>query len=736
MNNKPKDDNSILKMSAEVQDLYLNCKLEYKEIIKNIFTSDLDEEIKDLNRPLPPYAKGSLDKPFMSGGMPKPKKARELVNAIMSGNYRFAEIEGGVRGGKDIWGLFGWYKYLMNCPDRVHLALGSSLEHVLRTVLMSNGFGLYFLIPHGIFVRESINGAVRGVYKFLDNFGLEKQILFYGNEKENDKNKYQGFTIGSTYVNETLNQNVGGLLEANNRMASVRQPLMIMTQNPRGKAHPFYTKFESQRITSIRNIEKMEYVRDNFKKIFIQFENKLLKDRDKEKIAILKNYYNKYSVTDIKELHTDIQLELNSIMIDINYYFDKIIRNKSVQDFAPYVVFSKEDYDNYNLEKDELTEKLSNCNQEEAEIIEDNLKKLKIKLYEKYNDEYLLNKSMKKVVSFFRGNDNYNNVVNAYDFYYSHYTVEDNLSMTEMDINDFMNTYAKGTSVYEQSVMGMRRSTDSAVYSMFTDENIMHDFDPDDFIKKNICLEKYGSQETERVMALDKGLNHPNGIIDCEIDFERGIVYQLQESLLDVKKSDVENKGLETIYLDVLRIIRQRRNRKMPIAILIDPSAIETYIYLRDKGLPVVKANNSIFKQRGEDNTESNQTQDKDLIGIPLVQTAIAKLKYFVHESCYYTIEQIGSYEAPFDEKSGKEKVKKVNDDLVDPLRYLFNYYIRMGMWEGEKTVQRDESGQDSKRDLAQQVADIFNCGIESPKTSNSTGYEGFFGEGGSSFWG
>jgi hypothetical protein len=244
-------------------------------------------------------------------------------------------------------------------------------------------------------------------------------------------------------------------------------------------------------------------------------------------------------------------------------------------------------------------------------------------------------------------------------------------------------------------------------------------------------------------MALDKGLNHPNGIIDCEVDFERGIVYQLAESLLDVKKADVENLGLETIYLDVLRIIRGRRNREMPIAILIDPSAIETYKYLQRMGLPVIKANNSVFKQRGEDSTESNQTQDKDLIGIPLVQTAIAKLKYRVHESCYYTIEQIGSYEAPFDEKSGKEKVKKVNDDLVDPLRYLFNYYIRMNMWEGEKedandktSVQVNEGTKDSSRDLATRVSEIFNGKLEGLEEVNPPGNSEFFGRNQINFWG
>ncbi len=734
----------ITDLPNDIQDLYLNSTHEYKEIIKNIFTSKIGEEVKDLNRPIPPYAKGSLTKPFMQGGMPRQKKPRLLVKAIMSGNYRFVEVEGGVRGGKDIWGLFGWYKYLMNCPDRVHLALGSSLEHVLRTVLMSNGFGLYYLIPHGIFVRESINGAVRGVYKFLDNYGLEKQILFYGNEKENDKNKYQGFTIGSVYVNETLNQVVGGLLEANNRMASVRQPLMIMTQNPRGKAHPFYTKFESQRITSVRNIEKMEYVRDNYKEMFLAYEKQLLKDKDKEKRTIIKSYFNRYSVSNISDLQTDIQLEFNNTMVNINYHFDKIIRNQSVQDFAPYLVFSKEDYDNFKLEEAEIIKIIENNQEDETlEQAQDELYKLKNKLYDKYNNEYLLNKSMKKIVSFDRGLENPNKVINAYDFYYTHFTVDDNLSMTEMDKNDFKNTYAKGTSVFEQSVMGMRRSTDSAVYSMFTDENIMRGFEPNDFTELKLYQTMFGSEEVFRVIALDKGLNHPNGIVDVDIDFQNGIVYQLAESLLDVKKHDVANLGLETIYQDLLRIIRERWNRKMPIAILVDPSAIETYLYLQRMGLPVIKANNSVFKQRGEDNTEANQIQDKDLIGIPLVQTAIAKLKYRVHESCTYTIEQIGSYEAPFDENSGKDKVKKVNDDLVDPLRYIFNYYIRMSMWKGDgeedvenkQLVRGNEIEENSQWDLARKAAEILNG--ESPGTQrvNTISNQDFFG-GLNNFWG
>jgi len=123
----------------------------------------------------------------------------------------------------------------MTCKEKQHLAIGSSLEHVLRTVLMSHGFGLWNNIPHGRFIRESVSGAQRGVYKFQDIYGREKEILFYGNEKENDGNKFQGFTLGSVYVNETLNQHIKGLDQALSRIGTSSAPLFIMTQNPEGQ---------------------------------------------------------------------------------------------------------------------------------------------------------------------------------------------------------------------------------------------------------------------------------------------------------------------------------------------------------------------------------------------------------------------------------------------------------------------------------------------------------------------
>ena len=676
----------ITKLDDLIQDLYMNSSSQDKEIIENIFNENV-LEYSSSDRPIPKYAEGTLDAHFLQGGMPLQEKSRDLVNAILSGNYSTIEIEGSVRGSKDVIALFAWSKVLQVHPERVHLALGSSLEHVLRTVLLANGFGLFYTIPHGVFVRETINGAQRGVYKFLDNYGIEKQILFYGNEKENDKNKFQGFTIGTVYVNETLNQHINGLNESENRMASVRQPTMIMTQNPKGKGHRFYVEFERPKLIQMPMIELIEHIRDNFKGAFIELEQKHLKDRDKEKRLLIKTYFKKFSVDNISDLPTKKQIALNEDLLDINYKYDGIIRSYTVQDFYK------------DIEK----------------------------------GHYLFNKSMKKIVNYVRGGNNPNGIYNAYDFYYAHYTVDDNLAMTEMQRNDFKNKRAKGTSSYEQEVLGLRRSTDGAVYTMFSEDNIFGgDINDFDYTK------------TERVIVIDKGLNHNNGLIDGEVDFETGTFWQLQESLLDVKAEDVTDEGLETIYLDLLRVIRSRRNRNMPMAVIVDISAVELKTYLKQRNIPVKDAVNNVWSLRGE-KEDSHKLQDKDLIGIPFVQTAIAKKKYMVHESNIYTIEQMTSYEAPFDPKTGKNKVNKMNDEFPDCVRYLFNTLIRMAMWEGDETdgsnekendttrVPTDEERERSQRDFYKKTADqIIEAFNQEGHEELSNGFGDFGGEG---FW-
>ena len=73
---------------------------------------------------------------------------------------------------------------------------------------------------------------------------------------------------------------------------------------------------------------------------------------------------------------------------------------------------------------------------------------------------------------FERGGDNPNKIFNAYNFYYSHFNVDDNLHMTEMQRNNYKNSRSPGTAAFDQDIIGLRRSAEGAIYDSFDGDNI------------------------------------------------------------------------------------------------------------------------------------------------------------------------------------------------------------------------------------------------------------------------
>jgi len=652
----------------------------YEEVYQNdIFIKDLNSVLnQDISsyatsdRPTPKYVDGYLDKPFLEGGKPKRPKDLLVYNTVLSGNYTLVEIEGGVRGGKDVIALLAWSRYLMVCPDELHLALGSSLEHVLRTVLMSGGFGLFYTIPHGIFIRESVSGAQRGVYKFLDVYGLEKTVLFYGNDKENDSDKYQGFTIGSVYVNETLNQHVRGLEQGINRIASSSQPLMIMTQNPKGANHPYYQKFEKPKLANDVDIASMEWFRDNFKDTFEQIEKRLLKDRAKEVKSKRESYIASKNKSTYDYLNDNDKIVLHKLILDVNYKYDRIIRNIPCQKFLPTL---------------------------------------------KEND-YLYDKSAKKVISYFVGEKNSNNIKNAYNFAYFHYTIDDNMKLGKMQINDFkMSRGAPGQATYDQEVSGIRRSTEGAVYTGFTSQNIF---------KGNINDFDWGNKL--RFIVIDPGFNHPTGMTDWAVDLDTGIAYCLQERKIDFNIEYVDRKSMDVIYSEFLLMVRRLHNRQLD-NVIIDPSKPELIRYMLDAGWNAYPANNANWTTKDKEKTVSEEITSRELRGIPLVQTAFAKNKIFIHEDCVELRRQIESYTYE-KTKDGTDKLQDLDDDLVVTVKYLVNTSgIVPTMWLNEEgggldeqtIVSKNESGEDSEWDMGSQINQAFS-GFNGFESSSENG--------------
>src|SRR5690554_6020170 len=687
-------DLQISAFDVDIQDIYKRTVLEtpeYKTIVEDL----LNPKVKTFEshvRKQPKYI--GLD----NEGIPIQPKIKNILKRILSGDVYVVNFEGGVRGGKDLWAIYMWTKYLMICPEPIHLVLGKSLEHALINVLHSNGYGLFYTIPNGVFERTSDKGAQRGVFRFEDAYGRHKEILFYGNDKENDHEKFQGFTIGSTYVVEGMTQHINGLNQAVQRMASTKQHLMILTQNPKGDASKFYTDFEKPKLFTQEEIQLLEFIRDTYKEDFDKIELENNKLRMKNGVKVRDAYYKKVGVPQGKDgyqfLTKEQQVELQLLLYENNLKYDTLLRAIKVSDFQP---------DLLRVNNPSLME-----------------------------DHRFASLSMKKVVNYFKGGDNPNGIYNAIDYEYYHFTVEDNMAMDEMARNEFARQFAKGSAVYDRNVRGIRRTTDGAVFSNFSlsevDGNIFSG-DIKDFDKKGFV----------RYIAIDFGLNHACGIIDGELDMETGTFYQLQELLLELK--DEDSKGLDYIYNRYLEMVRKRKRDKngrykAPDFLIADPSNTALIRHFIAKGEHIRKANNSVWSARSKDKSKAIKNEKKDIIGIDLMQTLIGRRKYKIHDSNKQTIKQLLSYESYVDEKTGETKVYKVADDLVDPVRYAINTLHKPYML-GKELENGDEQERTSERldkqDILRKSQELLNEEYELKKAQNYNPRSRYFGNNG--FW-
>lgn len=668
---------NIRSFDVDIQEIYnrtIKDNPEYKNLIEDLLNPKVSK-LDNHSRKAPQYI--GLDE----SGMPIQPKIRNILKRILSGDVYIVNFEGGVRGGKDLWAIYMWTKYLMICPEPIHLVLGKSLEHALINVLHSNGYGLFYTIPNGVFERTSDKGAQRGVFRFVDAYGRNKEILFYGNDKENDHEKFQGFTVGSTYVVEGMTQHINGLNQAVQRMASTKQHLMILTQNPKGDASKFYTEFEKPKLYTKEEIDLLEFIQDTYKDEFAKIEKENDKQRLRNAVKVRDAYYKKVGVPQGKSgyefLTNEQQVELQLLIYNNNLKYDTMLRAIKVSDF----------------QKDLLAKN--------NPILSE--------------DHRFADLSMKKVITYFKGGDNPNMIFNAIDYEYYHFTVKDNLAMDEMARNEFARQFAKGSAVYDRNVLGIRRTTDGAVFSNFSLSQVDGNVFSGD-------ISEFDNKGFQRYIAIDFGMNHACGIIDGELDIQTGTFYQLQEELLELK--DEDTKGLDFIYNRYKEMVRRRKRDsqgryKAPDFLIADPSNTALIRHFLAQGEYIKKANNSVWSARGKDKSKAIKSEKKDIIGIDLMQTLIGRRKYKIHESNRHTIKQILSYESYVDEKTGETKVFKVADDLVDPVRYAINTLHKPYMLRKDTESEGAKDGQQNQRPSKWEVYDAIQQALEDDYDQN-----------------
>lgn len=563
------------------------------------------------HRPAPPYAEGTFEDP----------KLKEMIKYILGRNGWVIEVEGGKRGSKDVGAIYAWSKFLMITPDREHLVLGQTLEHAIVTVLQSQGFGLMYTIPHGNFVREQVaGGGTRGVYKFRDAYGVDKKIYFYGNEKKDDFRKFKGFSLGSVYINEANEQHINGVKEAKDRTNASLRPRVIITQNPKGSANPFYTEFEKPLIYSDEQDFILNNIRMRFGEQYQQDREEMMEEMEKERKELVRNFLRYRQVPKADMLPRKDYLKLMDKVRNLKEQWQKKIRDVSVKEYT-----------------DEFNEEV------------------------KPEHRGIKDASMELIMGYIPYFDNPNNIKNGLDFAYFHFNHYNNKAMSDSDRARVERTFDHKSPQFKRDILGERATVDNAIWPTFNDDNEFDYEVPFDAV-------------SSRVLVADLGYDHPFALIDTLILHDHTVMVYDE---VEVIPSEAKEKANNVEYIRKIKEQIEKYYDGYYDKILVDPSAKGFINQCLEEGLLAVKAKNRVRNYKTGELQESDQTEDKKIAGINLVREGFKLNRIMVHKRCTSTKSQIMSY--AFDDKkleNGVEAPLKINDDFCDVVRYVTNTEI------------------------------------------------------------
>jgi PBSX family phage terminase large subunit len=236
-------------------------------------------------------------KPYYDGTF-KSAKAKRLIKDIMSDHVVHITVEGGKRGSKDVLAVWGMAQYYMASPDKYHLITGTSVDHAIRTVAVSDGFGLQFLLPHGYFTTENN----RKVFRFLDYYGEEKEIHFFAGRDRGDSDSFKGISYGSHYANEAIDQHIDTIMEGSERTIASKWRKVIHTQNPKGSSNEYYEVYEKPKIPKGDRLQNILDIKEEYRKKGKDISRKLNLDRANELKALKRQYLESSVCVTVEEL--------------------------------------------------------------------------------------------------------------------------------------------------------------------------------------------------------------------------------------------------------------------------------------------------------------------------------------------------------------------------------------------------------------------------------------------------
>lgn len=170
------------------------------------------------------------------------KHKRYIKNALSN---KMSVAEGAIRSGKTIDNCIIAAAYLEQCPDKIHLASGSTMGNAKLNIGVCNGYGLEYLF----------RGRCKWG-KFKDNEALfistqtgDKVVIFAGGAKADSYKRILGNSYGmwiATEINEHYDcddSRTSFIKVAFGRQVAAKKPLVLWDLNPCNPGHSIYKNY-------------------------------------------------------------------------------------------------------------------------------------------------------------------------------------------------------------------------------------------------------------------------------------------------------------------------------------------------------------------------------------------------------------------------------------------------------------------------------------------------------------
>ena len=225
---------------------------------------------------------------------------------------------------------------------------------------------------------------------------------------------------------------------------------------------------------------------------------------------------------------------------------------------------------------------------------------------------------------------------------YLHFTMDDNLSLSEMTKARYRSMYA-GV-FYLRYIRGLWKAAEGLIYTMFTDDNLYTD-DQRPVALKSMAV---------RSIAVDYGTTNPCVFLDIWDDGQTLWIdreYRWDSRSEEAQRSPNPQRTDSQYADDMAEFIGNRPEEQCEI--IVDPSAASFIAELQGRGYYVKPADNEVID------------------GIRIVSTLLAKRNIRINRKCKGLIGEMQSY--VWDDKAaerGEEKPVKHQDHGPDALRY------------------------------------------------------------------